>query len=436
MINIESALKGRQKSEVHRATLSNGVRFVVDPISWASSVAVAILIEGGVVDEADDALGITHLLEHMLFKRTSTKSALEIACEIDRLGGAVNAYTDAETLVVHGVFPKVFLAEGLMLLAQIVLDSKFEVSELETEKEVIKQEIAEADDDPEQAVVQKYAELMWPGSTLSRPIAGSQETLASIQIEHLESRLKELLVGKRLIIGCAGAIAPQDVISWGEANFGNLPIGEAITTTAPKPGSGFATVERGVSQLHLVLGCDWVRYGDADFYSGALSSAILGEGSSSRLFQKLREERGLCYDIHTEMDTYPYAGSLQIHSVLDRTCLGDSLELIVGEVKQLLDSGLTEEERDRAVMYSVAKVLLEEDSVDDRLFRALWSERYLGRYLGYEETLSTILSINREDMERTIAKYLGQKPYVLVLGGNVGDIVLPAETLALLSRKV
>lgn len=420
--------------EVFRQTLPNGVRLIIDRDLRFQAVSLGVMLIGGPADEDPERRGVTHLLEHMLFKRTKHWSAYDIASRNDDLGGTLNAYTDTESLVIHGTFPAALCASALEVMGKLIMEVDFCEEELSLEKEVVRQEILEAEDDPADAANEKFLQLFWPDSPLSYPITGTLETLSSIEISDLNRRLSEILVGKRVIVAVAGNVELSQIARWVENTFGSIPSGEDLKIGEVAVGCGFATLERSVNQVHVLFGCPWSKIGDEDFFPAMIVSTLLGEGTSSRLFQNLRENKGLCYEIRSDMESYRNAGLLSLYSIVEKSQLENLLLAIVSEVHSLLDTGLSDGELERAIRFNVARLLIETDGAEERLFRALYSEKELGYYRSGKEVIKRLSAVSRAEVEQLIYSRWKGVSWLLVLGGNTSNIRVPQSVLQLLAQ--
>ncbi|MDD2942112.1 MAG: pitrilysin family protein [bacterium] len=418
-----------------KLTLSNGVRVLVDKTNAYRSISLCICLVGGSSDETIASAGLTHLLEHLLFKRTKTLNPREIACRIDYLGGEINAFTDSDSLCLHAQIPQSLLEELFAFISSLLLDFACNDSDLTLEQSVIRQEILEAEDDPSDSVYRVFAEHFWPSSMLALPVYGTKENVQGFKLSEAQMRLDELLCGQRLLIAAAGNIELEELARLGEKYFGCLPQGKAFELgyypthnpqkrhVEPKFGGCFSVI-RPVSQVHLLLGRPWPSIRCPDYYTGLIVSSALGSGMSSRLFQLLREEKGLAYDIAADIDAYPDTGALLLSGVIERKNINKGLTLIHDLFVELLQFGLSDEEHQRVLSMLTAQLNMEFDSLSSRMWRLLESELYFGEYRSTQRAESRLRAITADDIARFISHWLPAGEGMLVLGGDIDGFSL------------
>lgn len=416
------------QQNVIKQQLPNGVRILIDRTDHFRSASLAFCLLGGIRDEQVETVGATHLVEHLLFKRTTARDSQMLATFIDELGGTATAFTDSDLLCLTGTVPGRDLGTLLAFFAELTLNSAFTDQDLLMEKEVIKQEILEANDNPLDALYQAFAQNFWPDSTLRFPVFGTLETLHSTTAMQVRQRLAQLMVAKRLIIAVSGNVDEQRFIKEVEALFGQLPAGETMTFVPPNTASGFVCVPRVAKQSYLLFAQPWPCLMDEDYLAGVLVSTILGDGCSSRLFQLLRERHGLAYTIEAEVDSHRDTAALLISATVEQPKLTLSLDLILDQLTFVGDKALQRSELERVQKLLSAQLEMAADSLSGRLWRALDLELTFQRYLSVDEVVARICAITIDDLERFVAKWLGQNRALLVLGGDVEDYE-PSETI-------
>ncbi len=406
-------------TQVHKRVLENGVTVLVDSIPHARTVAFAVSLLGGSRDETRDNIGLTHLLEHLLFKRTNSRSTRQIAELMDELGGSINALTDTEWMCLYGAVPVARLGQLVDFFSELLFENAFTEEDLALEKEVIRQEILEAEDSPIEAVLQTFYQGFWPHSQLGLPVFGFLESLEGFDMAAVRERLQELLKGKRVMIGVAGPVTLDEVLPMVSAKFSHLEPGERPTFAAPTSGVGLELVVRPVGQCYVALGQAWTSLLDADYLAGVVLTTIFGDGMSSRLFQLLREDKGLAYDIRAQSESHTDSGLLIITSAVERRNLEITLSLIASELERLRLQPPSQSEISRAVRMLTAQLEMENDLIDSRLWRALETELTFGRYIGSGEIITTLNSIGAQDIASLIERRLRISGNLLVLGGAV-----------------
>lgn len=411
-----------KNSTVLRTELANGTVILADPDSRFSSVTIAICFIGGLSDETEECVGVTHLLEHLLFKRTGTKGPHELAAAMDELGGEVNAFTDFDSLCVHGTAPGRQFRELAELLGEIVFEHQFGDAEISLEKEIVRQEILESSDSPSEIVYQSLSKTLWPGSIFRFPVFGTVDSIQRISESDLLRRRDTLFCGKRCVIACCGNVDPEELVAFAAARFGALPPGSHAVVSPPSRGDGFVTEAHQSNQVQLVLSQPWLPADSEELAAGLVLSTILGGGLSSRLFQRLREEEGLAYEVSTSVEMVSSQSNLLVSSVVERNHLEEALEIIMEELSRAAAGEIDEDEVERAKKLLSARYDLDMDSPGSRLWYALDHEIRSRSFVDKshpDAVLAGLQKLRVEQVRRTAATWLLQNPGAVVFGGDV-----------------
>lgn len=405
-------------------SLDNGLRVASEKLRGAHSVAFAIAVDVGARHEELAEGGLSHLLEHMAFKGTTRMNARRIAEAFDLMGGNVNAYTSHEHTVYYAKVLKEYGAQALKLLCEIVADSVFDVVELERERDVILQEIAMHEDSPDDVVFDLFQESVFATQPLGRSILGPQAQVAAYSRDDLLRFTSKHYTPARMVISAAGAVSHLKVLKIAEQFFGTRALGAHKTAPAPATfHDGRRTKEKDVEQVQLVLGYPGLPSSHEDYYTLQVFSTILGGGMSSRLFQEIREERGLAYSVSSFSNGYQDVGVLGIYAGTTQ----QKLPAMMDGLKRVLDTiglGVTAAELLRAKNQMKAGVVMTRESSGAI---AEWIARHLhvhGRYKTADEILEQIEAITPEDIKRVAARAFDVKPAVSALGpvGSVNDV--------------
>ena len=408
-----------------RHILPNGLTILSEDVPGSRSLSLAIVLRGGSGDETNSELGITHLLEHLLFRRTKSRTNKQIAALMDELGGDVNAYTDTESIALVGSVPADRAEDLLQLFSDMLLEAAFNESDLKLEKDIIAQEILEAQDDPIDVLTQEFSECFWLTGALAKPVFGTIKSVPKLSLKMTYKRIKAMLCGKRILIGAAGNIN-FDLTTKIAALFGSLPSGEAFELKIPKSvGSGQAIRMHPSSQCYLALGIKAPGLKHEDFIATNLLSMLLGEGSSSRLFQKVREDRGLAYSLFTFLDSYSTRSAFVISGTFNREEYGDALNLIAEELRLIREGDISEEEFSRARSCFRAQVLLASESLSTKLWRLIETEIIFGRYIELEEVLVKLDNVNLKHLIELSHQILKPKGWTAVTVGDVKGFKYP-----------
>jgi predicted Zn-dependent peptidase len=306
-------------------TLDNGLRIVTNSIPHVETVTCGLWVNVGARHESADINGISHVLEHMAFKGTAKRSALQIAEEIEAVGGYLNAYTSREVTAYHARILKNDVPLAIDILADILQNSTFDATEFAREQSVIIQEIGQSFDTPDDIIFDYFQETCYPGQPMGRAILGTTEIVSSLSPNQVKTYMHDHYGAQQMIFAAAGKLEHQEIVDQVAEEFAHLPVDRP---KEPKPAlykGGTLHQMRNLEQTHLVLGYEGLPFGHPDHYAGSILSTILGGGMSSRLFQEVREKRGLVYSIYTFASSYHdsgifglYAGTSphQIHDLL------------------------------------------------------------------------------------------------------------------------
>lgn len=404
-----------------KRNFANQTTVLIDSAPRFRSVAYAVCLLGGVRDEKFEKVGLTHMLEHLLFKQTSKYSPARIASIIDEFGGEMNAFTDVDSLCLHGVVPGDRQAELYEFFADLVLDPQITDEYLTTEQEVVRQEILESEDSPADAIYRKFYEEFWPGSPLGWPVFGYPETVPAITVADLTSRLKAISSGRRLVVAAAGSVDIPLLYEHVERRYGHLPKGTELPSLLAVPKQGVVTLDLPTKQVHIVLGANFPSSRSEDYLPAMALTAILGQGGASRLFRSLRETHGLAYDVDADLQAYREAGVLMLSAVVERKHLRKALDVIAKEVINFAAEPPTADELERVLKMYHSQIVMEEDRLSGRLWRALESEINLGMHVSAAELAERVSDIKRDKIVEVIEKYLLPKKYLLAIGGNVNE---------------
>jgi predicted Zn-dependent peptidase len=353
--------------------LDNGMRIVTEAMPGLASAAVGVWVDAGARHETAEENGIAHFLEHMAFKGTARRSALRIAEEIEDVGGHINAYTSREMTAYYARVLADDVPLALDIIADIVLHSTFEPREIEVERGVILQEIGQAQDTPDDIIFDWLQEVSYPGQAIGRPILGAPEGVGRFSRADLTGFVARHYGPGRMILAAAGAVDHDAIVTAARAAFGGLA---PVTAPAMEP-ARFAPGERRVSkrleQAHVALAFESPGYRDPAVHTAQVFATALGGGMSSRLFQTLREERGLCYTVFAQGAAYADTGTLTIYAGTGAAELGQLLHLTVDELRRAAeDMSAAEIARARAQMKAGLLMGLESPSARaERLARLL-----------------------------------------------------------------
>ena len=401
-------------------TLPNGLRVVTDRIDSVESAALGCWIGVGTRYESADVNGVSHLLEHMAFKGTGRRGPVDIASEIEAVGGHLNAYTSYETTAYFARVLAEDLGLGLDIVADILQHSTFPADELDRERGVILQEIGQARDMPEDVVFDVFQATTYPDQAVGRTVLGDPEVIRSIQREAVAGYMVDRYRPGRMVVSAAGRVDHDEVVRFVEHLFDALPDGDAVETDPSRYVGGDTRVERAAEQLHLVFGFEGVGANDPSFFTLHVLSRIYGGGMSSRLFQEVRERRGLVYSIHSFVSPLSDGGQFGVYAGTGEAEGDEVLRVAATELRAIADSA-GEDEVARARAQLKASVLMARESTSARAEHAAQHLLVHGRLIPASEIVERIDAVDVAAVREMAARLLGS-PLTLAAVGPVGAL--------------
>lgn len=410
--------------EVRESRLDNGIRVVTERMPGARSVSLGVWVGVGGRDEPAELAGASHFLEHLLFKGTPTRSARQIAEAVDAVGGEMNAFTSREHTAYYTRLPADRLDVGVEILGDVLTEPAFRPDEVEAERHVILEEILMNLDVPEDHVHTLLSEAVFPGHPLGREVLGTRETVEGAGRDDIAAFFAHWYRPRNLVVVAAGRLDHDRLVEALEPSLGRLEGGERPVRRPPSP----EVVERVVrreptEQAHVALGWRGVGHRDDDRYALAVANQVLGGGMSSRLFQQVREERGLCYSVYSWASTYADAGLAGVYAGTSPARVGELLEVIDEEVAKLVASGVGEGELAVAKGYLEGSLLLGLEDTGSRMSRIGRSLMALDEVVPVEEQLARIRAVTGDDVAAVAARVYGG-PRSLAVIGDVDEDVL------------
>ncbi|MDQ6934913.1 MAG: insulinase family protein [Actinomycetota bacterium] len=416
---------GQVVSRVRRAVLPGGLRVVTESMPGVRSAAIGVFVAVGSRDEAGTHNGASHFLEHLLFKGTPTRTAMDISAALDAVGGEFNAYTAKEYTCYHARvldddLPMVIDVLGDMLTASLITPV-----DVEAEREVILDEIAMHDDDPDDVVHNLFAAQAWQGSPLAKPIAGTAESIRGLTRNQVNRYYRSRYRASVMTVAVAGNIEHTAVVQAVRGAFAHggfladtarPPAGPRWATRARATRGGEVRAARPFEQVNLVLGMRGITRSDARRHALGVLSAALGGGSSSRLFQEVRERRGLAYSVFSFASSYSDAGVVGVSAGSLPNKADELLAVVRAELRKVADPGLDAEEVERGKGQMRGGLVLALEDSGSRMTRLGESELFQERLLSVEEVLARIDAVTPEDVHRLAAELFGQPETLAVVG--------------------
>ena len=412
-------------------SLDNGLTVVSHRMDSLETVSLGIWVRVGTRYEPVEINGASHLLEHMAFKGTKRRSALEIAEEIEAVGGNLNAYTSREVTAYHATVLKEDMALAVDMIGDILQNSVFEEVELERERAVVLQEIGQARDTPEDVIYDNLQATAFPDQPIGRPVLGPPEIVAPLSRDALVDYMGTHYIAPRMILGAAGRLDHESLVDMTARTFSSLggrrEKNSASQYTPITYVGGDNRETRSLEQAHLVIGFEGVGYHDADYYPLAIASTILGGGMSSRLFQKIREELGLVYSIYSFSSSYEDGGLFGFYAGTGEDGLTSLLPALCDELGRATGD-INGKELARAKAQLRAGLVMSLESTSSRAEQLARHISIYGRPQTIEEMTAKVDAVSEEDVETVLARMLVGTPTVAAVGPI--DNLEPYEDIA------
>jgi predicted Zn-dependent peptidase len=422
-------------SRVVREVLDSGVTVLVDRMTDVRSFSLGFFVRAGSGGEPAARQGISHFLEHLLFKRTRRRTNREIARAIDRLGGDVDAFTTKEYTGFYCRTLDTRFDEALDLLSDVVLSPAFAAEDVEIERGVILEEIGEANDNPEDLAHENFVRAFWKDHPLGAPILGMPETVGAIRKQDLYGYYRSRYGPSNLIVAVAGRVDPAAVIAAIDRLFRRRPSaprrGASLTERAPRPHPHVLLRKRpGLEQAHVCVGMAASPQTSGRRYAASLLDVVLGGGMSSRLFQEVRERRGLVYTIGSSLSAYRLAGYEAISAACAPKNLSRVLEVTLRELRKLKRGGVRPGELARAKENLTGNMILALESTVSRMSSAARQEFYFGRVESAEELIAKVEAVTVDEIDEEAARALDGRSLSVSVVGVTGKLALSKADLA------
>ncbi|WP_366657691.1 pitrilysin family protein [Fodinicurvata sp. EGI_FJ10296] len=402
-------------TDIKVTTLPSGLRVVTDHIETVRSASVGLWVGAGTRNEAPEVNGVAHLLEHMVFKGTERRNAAAIAEALETVGGHMNAFTSREVTAFYSRVLAEDVPLAMDVTADILQNSLFDAEELARERSVVLQEIGQANDTPDDIIFDHFQTAAFPDQGLGRPVLGLPDVVSSLPREAIIAYLRQHYAGPNMVLSASGLVEHDRIVEQAAALFGDLPSTPAVPDTPARYGGGEYRENKDLEQLHLLLGFDGVGYHDPDFHAMNVLATLLGGGMSSRLFQEIREKRGLVYTIHSFSSSYCDSGLFGVYA---GTGGEDATELVPVLCDQLMavTGEVTDEEVERARAQLRAGLVMGMESTMARCEQAGQQMLIYGRVLSMEEQLESLAAVDATAVRRVATRLLSSRPTLGALG--------------------
>jgi predicted Zn-dependent peptidase len=396
------------------------------------SVSIGVWLARGSRHEPQEQSGIAHFVEHMLFKGTATRSAEDIAQTIDSIGGQMDAFTAKEYASYYIKVLDEHLPLALEVLSDIVMRPAFTADDIEREKKVVLEEIKMVEDTPDDLVHELFTEHFWQNHPLGRPILGTKETVESLNADGLRRYFRTAYSAPNLIVAAVGNITHEQVRDLVTRAFEGLPLtSEPLNEAPPRVVPRTVIRNKELEQSHVCLGTAGYQQDHEDRYSSYVLNTILGGSMSSRLFQNVREKRGLAYAVFSGLSAYRDAGSMTIYAGCANDAVGELIDVVIGELRRMKDETLPESELRRAKDHLKGSLMLNLESTSSRMSHLARQEIYFDRQFGLDETLEGVERVSVHDVQRVARDLFSDGSLAATVLGAVNGLQIPKERLSL-----
>jgi predicted Zn-dependent peptidase len=383
----------------NKTVLENGLRIVSERLDLFRSVSLGLWVNVGSRDEVERENGVSHFIEHMIFKGTANRSSLQIAKELDAIGGLSNAFTGIEYTCFHSRVLDKHLHSLAEILSDIFLQSLFDPQDMSRERQVILQEINMLEDTPDEQIHVLFSRLFWLNHPLGMPVMGTPETVSTIDKDAVLGHIRRFYTPGRIIVAAAGNVNHEALVQQFRPLFEPLPRGtENPVRMAPRNHAAVSCQHKDLEQVHLCLGGAAPHLSSDLRFAGAVLNAILGGTMSSRLFQEIREKRGLAYNVYSFFSSFQDAGLMGVYAGTDAKEVNRALKVIQREIKKIQQGKISRADLKATKEHLIGGVLLGSENTDTQMMRLAKNEGVFGRYIGYDEVISRIEKVTLDEV--------------------------------------
>ncbi len=407
---------------INKTILDNGIRVISETLPHANSVSIGIWVANGSRHERRESNGVAHFIEHLLFKGTHRRSALDIAREIDSVGGILNAFTSREYVCYYAKVLDKFLPKAVDILVDIFHNSIFDPEEIEKERKVVLQEISMMEDNPDDSIHDLFHQHFWKGHPLGMSILGDQGSVSSLSRDKIVGYKDQMYRADDIIVTAAGKVNHQDLLDLMDKLLSEVPQGSGKEACQdPVYEKRVELIGKDLEQVHMCLGIKGVPQNHPQRYEAFLMNAILGGSMSSRLFQEVREKQGLAYSVYSYMASHVDAGSLVVYAGSGQEHFMEVMEITVRELKRLKNEPISMLELDSAREQLKGNLILSLESSDNRMSKLAKNEIYFGGYQPLEEITAGFDRVTSESIMQLSSELLDDNYLTLVLLGKLDN---------------
>jgi len=401
--------------------LKNNIPVVIETTNDVRSACIGIWVKAGARNETIEKNGISHFLEHMFFKGTNSLTSKDIAMKIDSIGGELNAFTSCENTTFYIKVLDEYLDTALELLTDIFLNSTFSEAEIAKEKGVITEEINMVEDTPSDYIHELFSKSIWGDAGPGLSVLGRKEIVESFKRDDMLNHIQQYYGTENIVLSCSGNLKVDPLLDRLNSGLGSLKRSSAIKAfPLPEFKSRLNFIHKELSETHICLGLEGIPYGSEDRYSMYLLNTILGSGFSSRLFQEIREKRGLAYSIYSFNQPYSDTALWGVYAGTDKKHVREVIDIIASEIRGLSDS-ISDDELRRAKSQLKGSLILALESTSAKMNNLAKQEIYYGRYFCPEEIIKAVDAVTLQDLRSLSQRLAGDKPFALTIYGDVRE---------------
>ncbi len=418
--------------EVSKTRLPNGVRILTRKMPYVRSVSMGVWVGVGARDEALSESGLSHFIEHMIFKGTARRTAYQIAKAFDVIGGQTNAFTAMETTCYHARVMDAHLDTMVDILSDIFLNSVFDEKEVEKERPVIFQEIGMVEDNPEEYAHMLSERAYWGDHPLGRSILGTRENVITFNADMIRDFFHRFYQPDHIVISAAGNVEHDRLVDLIAPAFASVRTGDGLPKRVTPAGrSGVHAHPRDIEQAHICLETRGMSAVDPRRFAFSLINTLLGGNMSSRLFQEIREQRGLAYAVYSFASSYADAGAFGVYAAVHPQRIEETVELALVELRRMKSETVDPQELRDAKEFTKGCLLLSSESVDNQMARLAQNEIHFGEYFTVNQVIDNIEAVTPDEIQATARSLFQTEQLTLTLLGPAPDPAFPKDRLAL-----
>ncbi len=418
---FNNAIARFKQTMFKKITLDNNIPVLIETAQDVHSLCIGIWVKVGSRNEQLDKNGISHFLEHMFFKGTASRTAQDIAMEIDSLGGELNAFTSSEYTLFYVKVLDEYMEKAIELLTDIFLHSTLPEADLEKERSIINEEIKMVEDTPSDYVYDLFSKSIWGEKGLGLSVLGKEETIETFTRDDLVGHVEKFYGKENIIVACSGRFNEDELIGYLNQSMGALKRSSSReNTSVPEFSGNLNIVTRDLSEAHICLGVRGMPYNSDERYSMHLLNTILGSGFSSRLFQNVREKKGLVYAIYSYHVSYFDTGLWAVYAGTDKKHVGEVVNITVDEMRNLSDS-ITHDELLRSKAQLKGNLILALESTSNKMSNMAKQEIYYGEYFSPEKIIAMVEAITLEKVKDIARRLVNATPFALTVYGPAGE---------------